>query len=122
MFKHRGFPEYVPGTDPKVTIRRAGKTPTPLRARERYRDRRAHMRRADAFFLHLLIERYGEAPFARGNLDAGRLNWLLGREIVAADSDFDPACYETELRVDLDAVRASFSHVLAHVLDGGADQ
>ena len=112
MFKHRGFPEYVPGTDHKVTIRRAGKKPTPLKARERYRDRRANMRRADAYFLALLIERYGEAPFERGNLDAGRLNWLLGREIVAAGSDFDPACYETGLRVDLDAVRASFPHLL----------
>ena len=116
MFKHRGFPEYVPRTDHKVTIRRAGKKPTPLQARERYRDRKADMRRADAFFLHLLIERYGDAPFERGNLDAGRINWLLGREIVAADSDFDPASYETELRVDLDVVRVSFPHVL----DGGA--
>ena len=115
MFKHRGFPEYVPRTDHKVTIRRAGKKPTPLQARERYRDRRADMRRADAFFLALLIERYGEAPFERGNLDAGRLNWLLGREIVAAGSDFDPACYETGLRVDLDAVRVSFPHIM----DGG---
>ncbi len=118
MFRHRGFPEYVPGTDHKVTIRRTGKTPTPLRARERYRDRKADMRRADAFFLHLLIERYGDAPFARGNLDAGRINWLLGREIVAAGSDFDPASYETELRVDLDAVRANFSHVVS----GGPDK
>ena len=112
MFKHRGFPEYVPGTDHKVTIRRAGKKPTPLQARARYRDRKADMRRADAFFLRLLIERYGEAPFERGNLDAGRINWLLGREIVAADGDFDPACYETGLRVDFDAVRTGFPHVL----------
>ncbi len=112
MFKHRGFPEYVPGTDHKVTIRRAGKQPTPLHARERYRDRKADMRRADAFFLALLIERYGDAPFARGNLDAGRINWLLGREIVAADKDFDPACYEAELRVDRDVVRTIFPHVL----------
>jgi hypothetical protein len=110
MFKHRGFPEYVPGTDHKVTIRRAGKKPTPLHARERYRDRKADMRRADAFFLHLLIERYGDAPFARGNLDAGRINWLLGREIVAAAGGFDPASYEAELRVDLNP----------HLLDEGA--
>ena len=115
MFKHRGFPEYVPRTDHKVTIRRAGKKPTPLQARERYRDRRADARRADAYFLALLIERYGAAAFERGNLDAGRINWLLGREIVAADGDFDPACYEAGLRVDLDAVRASFPHIL----DGG---
>jgi hypothetical protein len=113
MFKHRGFPEYVPGTDHKVTIRRAGKKPTPLQARERYRDRKADMRRADAFFLSLLIERYGDAPFERGNLDAGRINWLLGREIVAApNSVFDPASYETELRVDLNVVRASFPQLL----------
>ncbi len=112
MFKHRGFPEYAPRTDHKVTIRRAGKKPTPLRARERYRDRKADMRRVDAFFLALLIERYGEAPFERGNLDAGRLNWLLGREIVAAGSEFDPASYSAELRVDLAVVRVSFPHVL----------
>jgi len=112
LFKHRGFPEYVPGTDHKVTIRRAGKEPTPLRARERYRDRKADMRRADAFFLALLVDEYGDAPFARGNLDAGRINWLLGREIVAAKGKFDPASYETELRVDLDAVRVSFPEIL----------
>jgi hypothetical protein len=111
-FKHRGFPEYVPGTDHKVTIRRAGKKTTPLQARERYRDRRPDMKRADAFFLALLIERYGDAPFARGNLDAGRINWLLGREILAVDSDFDPKCYEARLRVDFDAVRASFPDAL----------
>ncbi len=112
MFKHRGFPEYAPGTDHKVTIRRAGKKPTLLQARERYRDRKADMRRVDAFFLALLIERYGDAPFERGNLDAGRLNWLLGREIAAVGSDFDPASYEAEMRVDLAVVRVSFPHVL----------
>ena len=111
MFKHRGFPEYVPGSDHKVTIRRAGKTVTPLKARERYRDRRADARRADAYFLRLLVERYGEAPFERGNLDAGRINWLLGREIVA-NGDFDPVSYETGLRIDLATVRVSFPHVL----------
>ncbi|HUS53044.1 MAG TPA: hypothetical protein VMY41_03455 [Thermohalobaculum sp.] len=116
MFKHRGFPEYAPGSDHKVTIRRAGKAPTPLKPRERYRDRKADMLRVDAFFLALLIDEYGDAPFPRGNLDAGRINWLLGREIVAAKANFDPESYETELRIDLDAVRASFPQVL----DGGA--
>ena len=112
MFKHRGFPEYVPSTDHKVTIRRAGKAPTALHARERYRDRRPDMSRADAFFLALLIDEYGDAPFERGNLDAGRINWLLGREIVAAKANFDPESYETVLRIDLDAVRVSFPQVL----------
>jgi hypothetical protein len=112
MFKHRGFPEYAPGSDHKVTIRRAGKAPTPLRARERYRDRKADMLRVDAFFLALLIDEYGDAPFPRGNLDAGRINWLLGREIVAVKANFDPESYETELRIDFDAVKASFPQVL----------
>ena len=115
MFKHRGFPEYVPGTDDRVTIRRGTKTPTPLKARERYRDRKASARHSDAYFLALLVDRYGGEAFARGNLDAGRINWLLGREIVAM-GDFDPASYEAELRVDLATVRGSFPEVL----DGGA--
>ncbi|HSF94249.1 MAG TPA: hypothetical protein VLA52_04420 [Thermohalobaculum sp.] len=112
MFKHRGFPEYVPGTDDKVTIRRAGKRPTALKPRERFRDRKPQARRSDAYFLALLVDRYGDRPFERGNLDAGRINWLLGREIVATTRDFDPESYETELRLDLAAVRASFPEVL----------
>jgi hypothetical protein len=112
MFKHRGFPEYVPGTDDRVTIRRGGKTPTPLKARERYRDRKASARLSDAYFLALLFDRYGGEPFVRGNLDAGRVNWLLGREIVPAEGNFDPASYETELRLDLSAVRIGFPEVL----------
>jgi len=117
MFKHRGFPEYVPGTDDKVTIRRAGKQPTPLKARERLRDRKASARRSDAYFLALLVDRYGGQPFERGNLDAGRINWLLGREIVAAGRGFDSDSYETELRLDLAAVHASYPEVL----DGAED-
>ena len=111
MFKHRGFPEYAPGTDHKVTIRRAGKKPTPLQARERYQDRKADMRGVDAYFLNLLIDRYGEEPFQRGNLDAGRLNWLLGREIVA-EGGFDPESYDAELRVNMAAVRSNFPQLL----------
>lgn len=112
MFKHRGFPEYVPGTDDRVTIRRGTKAPTPLKARERYRDRKASARLSDAYFLALLFDRYGDEPFARGNLDAGRVNWLLGREIVPAAGNFDPESYRTELRLDLAAVRAGFPEVL----------
>ncbi len=108
MHKHHGFPEHVPGSDEKITIRRpAKKGPTPLKARERYADRSARLREADEFFLWLLIDRYGGEPFERGNLDAGRLNWLLGREIVWADEP-DPASYEARLRVDLEAAARAF--------------
>ena len=42
-----------------------------------------------------LWEHFGDQPFERGNLDAGRLSWLFGREVLPADPDnFDPADYE----------------------------
>lgn len=112
MIKHRGFPEYVPGSDLKVTIRRGVRPVTPIAARVRHRDRTPALRRADAFFLALLIETYGDRPFPRGNLDAGRINWLIGRELLAVGEPWAPDDYDAELRVDMDAVAASFPHVL----------
>lgn len=112
MLKHRGFPGRLPGTDFQFTIRRAAPGgPTPLKARERFRDRKAADREADAGFLAALIDQFGEAPFPRGNLDAGRLSWLLGREVVAAEEPFDPQSYEALLRVDVARARASFPEI-----------
>ncbi|UWQ20659.1 hypothetical protein [Jannaschia sp. W003] len=109
MLKHRGFPGRMPSSDHQFTIRRANpRGVTPLKARERFRDRRAVDRAADAAFLAALVEHFGDAPFERGNLDAGRLSWLFGREVVPAEDPFDPASYEALLRVDLDRARASF--------------
>lgn len=112
MLKHRGFPGRLPGTDFQFTIRRANKAgATPLVARQRYADRRAADRRADAAFMEALWHAFGDAPFERGNLDAGRLSWLFGREVVAAESPFDPASYEALLRIDVARARASFPDV-----------
>lgn len=112
MLKHRGFPGRLPGTDHQFTIRRGNpRGVTRLVARERYADRRASDRRADAAFLAALIEHFGEAPFARGNLDAGRLSWLLGREVLPAEDPFDPESYEALLRVDLRLARAGFPEI-----------
>jgi hypothetical protein len=109
MLKHRGFPGRLPGTDLQFTIRRAdAKGATPLKARERYADRRPLDRAADAAFLAALWEHFGADPFPRGNLDAGRLGWLLGREVVAAEEPFDPRSYEALLRVDEARARESF--------------
>lgn len=114
MLKHRGFPGRLPGTDFQFTIRRANKAgATRLIARERYADRRPADRRADAGFLAALIEHFGDEPFERGNLDAGRLSWLLGREVLPAEADFDPESYEALLRVDIDRARASFPELFA---------
>ena len=44
----------------------------------------------------------------RGNLDAGRLSWLFGREVVPAEDPFDPESYDALLRIDAARARASF--------------
>lgn len=108
MEKHRGFPGRLPGTDHQFTIRRAHpKGPTRLQARERFRDRRPGDREADRAFMAALWDHFGEEPFVRGNLDAGRLSWLLGREVLPVEP-FDPESYDALLRVDAARARQSF--------------
>lgn len=112
MLKHRGFPGRLTGTDFQFTIRRGNpKGVTPLTRRERYRDRKAVDRHADAVFMAALWDHFGAEPFERGNLDAGRLSWLFGREVVPATDPFDPASYEALLVIDEDVARASFPEV-----------
>ncbi|MFC3119310.1 hypothetical protein [Jhaorihella thermophila] len=112
MLKHRGFPGRLPGTDYHFTIRRPNpRGVTPLVRRERYADRKPADRRADAAFMQALWDYFGEEPFERGNLDAGRLSWLFGREVVPAEDPFDPQSYEALLRIDVEVARASFPEV-----------
>ncbi|MHA3976638.1 hypothetical protein ACW9UR_03040 [Halovulum sp. GXIMD14794] len=112
MMKHRGFPARMSGTDFQFTLRRENKGgATPLRARQRYADRRPQDRAADTAFLSALWEYFGDEPFERGNLDAGRLSWLFGREVVAAEEPFDPESYEALLRIDTDVATQSFPEV-----------
>ncbi|MEJ6394039.1 hypothetical protein V8J82_12275 [Gymnodinialimonas sp. 2305UL16-5] len=109
MLKHRGFPSRLPSSDYSFTIRRENKAgATKLITRERYADRRPADRRADAGFMEALWLYFGEAEFERGNLDAGRLSWLFGREVVPAEDPFDPESYDALLRIDVDRARASF--------------
>lgn len=120
MLKHRGFPGRMPGTDYQFTIRRANpKGVTRLIARERFRDRAPADKRADAAFIAALWGHFGEEPFERGNLDAGRLSWFFGREVVAAEEPFDPESYEALLKIDLPRARAAFPEVFA--TDGEAE-
>ena len=112
MQKHRGFPSRLPGTDFHFTIRRAAKgLPSPLIARKRYADRRPADRRADDGFLHALIIHFGDAPFVRGNLDAGRLSWFWGREVLPAEEPFDAQSYDALLRVDMARAQSAFPHL-----------
>ena len=115
MLKHRGFPSRMAGTDFQFTIRRENRKegPTKLVRRERYRDRKPADKRADAAFVAAIWAVFGEEPFERGNLDAGRLSWVLGREVVPASDPFDPASYEAMLRLDLRRAMAFFPEVFA---------
>jgi hypothetical protein len=112
MLKHRGFPGRLPGTDFQFVIRRGNKAgATRIIRRERYRDRAHADRMADLGFARALWEHFGEDPFERGNLDAGRLSWLFGREVVPAEDPFDPESYEALLRLDLAKLQASFPEI-----------
>lgn len=112
MIKHRGFPSRLPSSDFQFTIRRASKKGvTKLVKRERYADRRFADRRADEGFMRALWEHFGEEPFERGNLDAGRLSWLLGREVESADDSFDPEDYATLLKINVGRAMVSFPEV-----------
>lgn len=118
MLKHRGFPGRLPGSDLQFTLRRASpKGVTPLKARERFRDRRAIDKKADSVFIANLWAHFGDQPFERGNLDAGRLNWLFEREVVPATDPFDNASYEALLKIDVERALRSFPDMF----DGGEE-
>jgi len=112
MTKHRGFPGRLPSSDFQFTVRRANpKGVTPIVARERFADRRAADRRADQGFMAALWEYFGEESFARGNLDAGRISWLFGREVVPAEEPFDNSSYDALLKIDVGRAMAAFPEV-----------
>ena len=110
MLKHRGFPGRLAGTDFQFTLRRANpKGATALVSRERFKDRKSSDKRADIAFVQALLIYFGEEPFERGNLDAGRLSWLFGREVKAFEPDgFDVESYESILILDPDLINVNF--------------
>jgi hypothetical protein len=115
MLKHRGFPGRLQGTDFQFTIRRANlkEGATKIVKRERFKDRKHADRLADEGFMAALWQAFGAEPFERGNLDAGRLSWLFGREVVPAEDPFDPASYEALLKIDVKRAEAAFPKVFA---------
>lgn len=118
MTKHRGFPSGMPGTGYQFTIRRANpKGVTPIKALPRKARKGSPEYLVDAAFLHALWHYFGNEPFERGNLDAGRLNYLFGREVVPADQDFDPLSYEAMLRIDEAVGRSSMPEAFEDVME-----
>ena len=114
MLKHRGFPGRLAGTDFQFTLRRANpKGATALIGRERFKDRKSADKRADIAFVRALLEQFGDEPFERGNLDAGRLSWLFGREVKAFQPDgFNIESYESILILDIDLIKVNFPEAL----------
>ena len=124
MLKHRGFPGRLPGSDFQFVIRRANMKdgPTPLIERKRFADRRPADRKADTGFMAALWNHFGDEPFERGNLDAGRLSWLFGREVVPAEDPFDPRSYEALLRINVAVAKVSFPDIFDDDADFGFDE
>ena len=115
MFKHRGFPGRLAGTDFQFTLRRANpKGATALVRRERYKDRKSADRRAEIAVVQALLVQFGDEPFERGNLDAGRLSWLFEREVKPLEVDsFDIESYEAILILDIDLIKVNFPEAFA---------
>ena len=120
MIKHRGFPSRLTGTDFQFTIRKFNVKDgaTPLIARKRFPDRKPVDRAADRAFMAALLDHFGDQPFERGNLDAGRLSWLFMAEVFPAETPFDPKSYDALLRVDLTAAQRSFPELFDDEADG----
>ncbi|MCY4153115.1 MAG: hypothetical protein OXE94_12900 [Aestuariivita sp.] len=112
MIKHKGFPSRLAGTNYQFTIRRANPHgATRLKSRERFSDRRVADVRADHGFLAALWEHFSDQPFQRGNLDAGRLSWLFGREVIPAEDPFDPKNYRALLVINLRVARQTYPQI-----------
>ncbi|WP_054007662.1 hypothetical protein [Cypionkella psychrotolerans] len=115
MLKHRGFPGRLTGTDFQFVIRRANmkQGAAKIIKRERFADRKNADRMADKGFMAALWAQFGEDVFERGNLDAGRLSWLFGREVVPAEDPFNPASYDALLKINLKVAQVSFPEIFA---------
>ncbi|RLQ89252.1 hypothetical protein [Notoacmeibacter ruber] len=117
MTKHRGFPSGLPGTGLQFTIRRANpKGVVKLFSKRRTADRPDIEKLADTAFLHAIWHHFGAEPFERGNLDAGRLSWVFGQEIVPAEHPFDPASYQALLKLDEPLARSTHPEAFEDVL------
>ena len=62
--------------------------------------------------MQALWDQFGDQPFVRGNLDAGRLSWLFGREVIAVDDPFDPEDYDALLQIDVAKARITFPEIV----------
>ena len=86
--------------------------PARIFKRERFSDRRSFDSKADKIFLGYLYDHFGDKPFIRGNLDAGRISWLFEREVKSFDKNFDPQSYEAMLILDIDEIKRNYPEIV----------
>ena len=95
------------------TLRRENKVePAKIFRRERYADRRKNDIIADTVFLSNLFDFFGDKPFVRGNLDAGRISWLFDREIKSAEKSVNPKSYAALLILDFKEIEKNFPNII----------
>jgi hypothetical protein len=122
MFKHP-IPEFIPGElglgeKTKLTVKHKSSTPVPPEEgdgtypKSPTGGRDDEGLRRDLFFFGTLFALYGEQPFPRGNLDAGRMNrlWSLHCLVLAGEylEGKDPERY---FRLDARAASLAFADV-----------
>ena len=100
-----GLPEFFPGDAKQTKLLSKGAGKTALRAKQRNRP----LNDADSYLLNHLVKRYGTKPFKRGDLDAGRVGWLLGHEIFFVDNQPDLLSPETLLCIRVPSTPAGES-------------
>ena len=86
--------------------------PSKIFRRERFSDRRYSENKADQIFLGYLYDYFGDKPFIRGNLDAGRINWFFEREVKSFEKHFDPQSYEAILILDINEIKRNFPEII----------
>lgn len=90
-----GLPEFLPDGKSQTKLLSKGAGKTALREKKRNRT----LNSADRYLLKHLFDLYETNPFKRGDLDAGRVGRLLGREIHFASDHPDLLSPETLLRI-----------------------
>ena len=58
-------------------------------------------RRNDQIFLRYIFGRFGDSPFERGDLDAGRINRLYNREIVLVSGGLEDAWAMLQINIQV---------------------
>jgi len=110
--KHRKIGGFLNGDgDENTKVRNSGDFHTIITRKERV-EVTDDVRRRNIKFLQILVDQFGEDRFRRWDLDAGRLGYLIDREIKYAGLGTpDPTQANQLLQLDFNAIRSEFPEV-----------